>query len=232
MSLLNRTRRLMLPPDTWERHTIVGQLAGDPETVLDVGGVAGQLSLFLPAAQITALNLGSEDADVHFDGLRVPYPDNSFEVVVSLDVLEHIERPERALHIAELARVAARRMILCCPLGTPEHIDAERELSEWYRDAVGNGHRFLDEHLEQGLPTEREIREMAAAAGLDAELHFHGDFREANSAFRLGTLVRHRLRPAVLAAYARARLSPHRDRQLASQSTPWSNRVFVVADPR
>ena len=228
----NSVKRLLLSPDTWERHFLVGQLARGSNTVLDIGGVAGQLALFLPGAQITSLNLDSEHADVHFDGLRVPYADNSFEVVVSLDVLEHIEKSKRGLHLAELARVADRRIILCCPLGAAEHVDAERELSRWYREVVGSGHRFLEEHLERGLPNEREIEELVSAAAISAELYFHGDFRCANRAFRLGTLARHRPSPGALVAYARTRFAPRRDQRLAPRSTQWSNRVFVIADLR
>jgi hypothetical protein len=230
MSLRKSLKRLALPPDTWERHLLISELAGPTRTVLDVGGVTGQLSLFMPAADITTLNVGNEDADVHFDGLTIPYPDDSFELAVSLDVLEHIDRPDRSRHIEELARVASRQLILCCPLGTPEHIEAEHELSEWYRDTISSDHRFLSEHLEKGLPTEGELTEMAATAGLAPELSFHGDFRSLNRAFQLGTLAKHRPTPRSLAAYARTRFNPRRTRTLQRQSTPWSNRVFVVAD--
>lgn len=230
MNLATRLRRLALPPDTWERHLLISELAEPVRTVLDVGGVAGQLALFMPGRQITSLNVGDEDADVHFDGLTIPYHDNSFELAVSLDVLEHIERPQRPRHIAELARVASRQVIFCCPLGTPEHVAAELELSRWYRDQVDADHRFLSEHLENGLPPEDELADTAREAGLAPTLYFHGDFRSLNRTFQLGTLAKHRPTPRNLAAYAKVRLDPRRTKTLQRQSTQWSNRVFVVAD--
>jgi Methyltransferase domain len=223
-------KRSLLPADTWERHHFVAEFAGEAKTVLDVGGIAEQLASFMPGAEVTALNVGDERADVHFDGLRIPYPDDAFDAVVSLDVLEHIDRESRGTHLAELARVAARRVVLCCPLGTPEHVEAERELAAWYRETTGSSHRFLEEHIERGLPTESEIEALAAAAGLGAMLHFHGDFRRANHLFRLSTRLRQRPTPKSFSAYAVARLDLRRDRQLSPDSSPWSNRVFAVAD--
>lgn len=221
---------MVLPADTWERHFFVARFAAGAKTVLDVGGIAEQLASFMPRADVTALNVGDERADVQFDGLRIPYPDNAFDAVVSLDVLEHINRDSRALHFSELARVAAQRVVVCCPLGTPEHVEAERELAVWYRQTVGSGHRFLEEHTERGLPTRDEVEGLTASAGLDATLHFHGDFRRANRVFRLATQLRQRPTPRALAAYAMIRLDLRHDRELAAESSPWSNRVFAVAD--
>lgn len=230
MGPTRRFKRWLLPADTWERHYFVARFVAGAKTVLDVGGIAGQLGSFMPEAEVTTLNVGDERADAHFDGLRIPYPDNAFDVAVSLDVLEHVPRENRALHVGELARVAAKRIVLCCPLGTPEHVDAERELAGWYRETTGEPHRFLEEHIERGLPTESEIEALASAAGLEATLSFHGDFRRANHLFRLSTRLRQRPTPASLVAYARARLDPRRDRRLDSRSGPWSNRVFLVAE--
>lgn len=226
----SRLKRWLLPADTWERHYFVAEFAAEAETVLDVGGIAEQLGSFMPGAAVTALNVGDERADVHFDGLRIPYPDDAFDAVVSLDVLEHVERENRGLHLAELARVARRRLVLCCPLGTPEHVEAERSLASWYRETVGAPHRFLEEHLERGLPTEGEIEGLASSAGLDATLYFHGDFERANRLFQLSTQLRQRPTPVSVARYATARLDLRRDRELASASGPRSNRIFVVAD--
>jgi hypothetical protein len=230
LSPIRRIKRLLLPADTWERHFFVAGFAAGGKTVLDVGGIAEQLASFMPEAEVTALNVGDERADVHFDGLRIPYPDDSFDTVVSLDVLEHIDRESRAVHLSELARVAARRIVLCCPLGTPEHVKAERALAAWYRQATGAPHRFLEEHIERGLPTEAEIEALSSAAGLSSKLYFHGDFRRANRLFRLSTRLRQRPTPRSFSAYAVARLDLRRDRTLEPASRPWSNRVFAVAD--
>jgi hypothetical protein len=224
-------RRTRMAADTRERHAIVSDLAGTPATVLDVGGVAGEMEAFLPAATVTSLNIGDESADVHFDGSRIPYGDDSFEVAMSLDVLEHIPAPQRLGHVEELTRVAARRAILCCPLGTPEHVAAEREVAAWHREVTGGRHRFLEEHLERGLPTESELREIAVAAG-GFELRFQGDFRSVVELFRLGVLARRRPTPGRLARYASARLGGRARPRLEERSNPYTNRAFLISQPQ
>ena len=218
---------LLMPPDTFERHSIVAAHASDARTVLDVGGNSGELAGFLPDADVTAINLSGEKADSHFDGDRIPFPDSSFDLVVSLDVLEHIPAERRSRHIRELSRVARKQVILCCPLGSFEHVEAERELASWYQEVAGASHRFLEEHLEIGLPTESEVRQLLEELDEHYEMAFHGDFRKANAAFRKSTMLRHCPGPRTALSYARLRLDPRRSLTTAPQSSPWSNRMFV-----
>ena len=106
---------------------------------------------------------------------------------------------------------------------------AEEELAEWYRETTGVEHRFLVEHLTNGLPTEAELRTLTESLGLSAELEFHGDFRVANEAFRLGVRARHERRPAVGFHYLAVRVKLRRpDTDLKRTPQPWTNRVFVV----
>lgn len=222
-------RKLRLPPDTFERHWIVAEKSGRPTNLLDVGGNRGELAAFMPGTDVVTINVHGEDADHHFDGGRLPFDDDSFEVAVSVDVLEHIPSQERRRHVEELARVARRRVILCCPLGTPEHSAAERDLLRWYRELSGSDHRFLAEHLERGLPTEPELRKLLDC-GENPRILFHGDFRRANEVFRLSSELRHRPSPARAARYARRRLDLRRDLELSPTSNPYSNRAFLMFD--
>jgi len=190
--------------------------------------VQGELSLFSPNARVTALNIEGR-ADAHFDGSTIPFADDSFDAAVSLDVLEHISPSERGRHLSELQRVAARLVVVCCPLGTNEHVKAERELAAWYRDLTGTPHRFLEEHIDTGLPTEAELRSLAAEAGLHGELRFQGEFRRANQLFRLGAEAKARRRPITVARYAVARAGLNRRSRTTGVSRPEANRVFLVS---
>ena len=115
-ALSRQMTRLRLAPDTAQRHRLLAGLAGEAHTVLDVGGVEGQLAAFMPTARVTSVNV-DEAAAVRFDGETLPFEDAAFDIVTSADVLEHVAPQGRARHVQECARVARRRVVLCCPSG-------------------------------------------------------------------------------------------------------------------
>ncbi|HEU4657948.1 MAG TPA: class I SAM-dependent methyltransferase [Capillimicrobium sp.] len=90
----------------------------------------------------------------------LPFADASFGTVLCLDVLEHIPGPERAGFVAELARVAADRVILACPTSEAQAID------DFLRAQLGEPMpTWLAEHYACGLPTPAEVA--ACACGVD-----------------------------------------------------------------
>lgn len=201
----------------------MARLVGDDAArILDVGGVPDRLAPFLPEAAVVCANV-EPPADVVFDGDRLPFADGEFDVAVSIDVLEHMSASRRVCHVAELRRVAARRVVLCCPLGTPEHAAAEQDLADWYAELGGRREPFLDEHAEHGLPSEDDLRELLP----DAQLSFHGDFRRPQRLFRRRALAHFRRRPTDRAAYLWSRLVA-RPGRLTPQARSHSNRVFAV----
>jgi hypothetical protein len=139
--------------------------------------------------------------------------------------------------VAELVRVAARRVVLCCPLGSDAHVAAEREVELWYEELVGEGHPWLVEHRELGLPTAAELGGYAqAAVGADPtltwRLAYHGDYRVTDEQFRKIVLARHRPRPASVATFVRSRVGHRPNLELSAQPGTYSNRVFLVIDRR
>jgi hypothetical protein len=85
----------------------------------------------------------------------LPFVDGAFDTVLSLDTLEHIPRPDRAGFVAELARVAARRVLLACPSDEGAPLDAlvrKRFLAQH-----GMVPDWLAEHDEHVLPSVAEI---------------------------------------------------------------------------
>ncbi len=219
--------RLRLPGDTVERHELVAQLVGAPGTLLDVGGVSGQLAAFLPGTSVTVINVNA-DGDLRYDGESLPFAGATFEVVTSLDVLEHVAPDRRENHLREALRVARRLLVSCCPVGTPEHVENERSSAAWYERMTGAPHPFLAEHLVLGLPTVAELERLAAAVG--GELRFHGDFRRTDAAFRTAMLARHRPGPGTLWRYGRERLGRSTSSlELSSRAGPYANRAYISA---
>jgi hypothetical protein len=151
---------------------------------------------------------------------------------VSVDVLEHIARPQRHRHLAELARVAREKIVVCCPLGGEEHEAAERELAAWHERTTGGQHRFLAEHIERGLPTAEDLSTLAGEAFGEHRLLYTGDFRASNAAFRAATELKAAPTPRLLARYLRAVWRLRGNHPLEHSPRATTNRVFIVGAPR
>jgi hypothetical protein len=222
-------QRAIMAPDTWERHLIVAELLGSPVRVLDVGGLPGQLDSFLPDSSVLAVNV-TPPADLIVDRDGLPFKDATFPGVTSLDVLEHIPPGDRRRFVHEMLRVCGGRLVLCCPLGSPEHTQAEEEVHAWYRERSGEDHPWLEEHLSLGLPTLPELQAIFAEHDGPVRFAFHGDWRVVIDQFRLLMTARFGLKPADLLRYARFRLPYEPQTTLDDAPTPYTNRVYVVAD--
>lgn len=98
-----------------------------PEAVLDAGCGEGEslerLARYLPGS-VTGIDLNPESVEFTrrripggefqvADLLGLPFPDDSFDLVFCLEVLEHI--PEPAAALAELARVCRGDLVLSVP---------------------------------------------------------------------------------------------------------------------
>ena len=87
------------------------------------------------------------------DARALPFEDGSFDVVVAVDLLEHVPAADRRLVVDELARAAARRVVLACPAG-PAALEADRALAA----RLARAPPWLDEHLANGFPDPDEVR--------------------------------------------------------------------------
>ena len=223
-------RRLRMAPDTRSRHQQIRGLAGAPETLLDVGGEAGELALFMPGPRIVTANV-EPGADVLFDGISLPFDAGSYDVTVSVDVIEHIERGLRSRHLAELARVARQKVIACCPLGGEAHEAAERELADWHEQVTAAATASSTSTWKTGCRPKVSSLQSLARHCPEFELLYGGDFREANAMFRLTTELKTApTRPAdSLVTWALRRTDT--DQRLQRSPTAHSNRAFIVGAP-
>jgi SAM-dependent methyltransferase len=130
-------------------------------SILDVGCGPVGLSCVLPDARFAGCDVlfpiapPSTMVAVQAMPGSLPFMDRSFDVIVCLDVLEHVEPANRRAFVAELTRVAADRVLLAVPS------DGATWLDEYVRSEYElRGHDtpdWLDEHIEFGLPSEAEI---------------------------------------------------------------------------
>jgi SAM-dependent methyltransferase len=153
-----------LPFDLYQRYRFAGDVIQtiQPASILDAGGNLGDANGHLAVSheffsspdyspsKIISSDLRHCDHPDHIPGnaLSLPFPDKFFEMVVSLDVLEHIPGESRLHFLEELNRVSSNWILLAAPFASPEVKKAEKALVSEL------GLHFLDEHTELGLPQE------------------------------------------------------------------------------
>lgn len=155
-----------------------------PDNVLDVGSAGTGLSRYWGKrtigldVHIDPREVGPLTTPVMGSGACLPFRDESVDVVVSSDVLEHVPVPDRSEMLSEMIRVARREVIIAVPCGRASHL-AEMEVNAVYREKTGSSHPWLKEHLLYGLPEartlEQVIRSLALAHGKDTSIEVKGN---------------------------------------------------------
>jgi len=165
--------KYFLPPDVYERHKFIGSHILKNSKVLDVGGSLTQLNKFSKARKIITADI-KKPADIIYNGKKIPVSDSSFDIVTSIDVLEHIKKENRQSFVKELYRIAKNKIIISAPLGTKKHVEYENKILNYYKRK--NIHLpYLKEHVEIGLPTVKEINWFMRK--YRAKIFFSGDIR-------------------------------------------------------
>ena len=170
---------LRRPFDHFARYRLAAEVvvatAGREARVLDLGGGPGSLQAFLPQARVSSTDLvlpsgWHEQAPdlVLADGAALPFADDSFDVVVSLDTLEHVRPPSRTAFLREVCRVAGGWGFVVCPYDTPGVADADTALRAYVASRFAPDLptiAILDEHLGYGHPDLAASRAVLAEAG-------------------------------------------------------------------
>jgi len=133
--------------------------SGERLNILEVGGRGNFLKLFLPNDDITVLDVDDSDEDNYIkgDGRHLPFADQSFDIIVSTDVLEHIPPSDRSQYLTEQLRVGRRAVILSGPLYRPDVAELEKQSNNYYQAITGDEHPWLKEHVAYGLPQAEKV---------------------------------------------------------------------------
>ena len=146
-------------------------------TVLDVGsGSEGITTLLPPGWQATALDADFSDyvptassprltpGQMLGDVRSMPFDDRAFDVVVAVDLLEHVPPVDRQRAVSEMCRVSRRRAVIACPVGEAA-LAADQRLAERIAARGRPMPGWLVEHLDHGFPEIRTITEAASRFG-------------------------------------------------------------------
>jgi hypothetical protein len=168
---------LDLPFDQYGRHRdaqtvaeLVRELEGPSRlAVLDVGGYPCLTPRFLPADWVVVVDPTAEGGEgagyLRAPGEALPFHDGSFDLVLSLDSLEHVAPAARPRYLAELVRVSRRYVLVLAPFASPDAERAEALLFEYVKVALHAEHAQLREHREHGLPDRPATMACLEAAG-------------------------------------------------------------------
>lgn len=146
------------------------------ETLLEVGSGSEGIARFASDRwQITVSDRDFSDygaVEVPDDGLRriegdvtkLPFGDGEFDVVVALDLLEHLPADLRPVALTELARVTRKRLVAGCPCGEAA-LRADRLLARYYTVQPRAMPPWLVEHLDNGFPSADLLQQTLAPFG-------------------------------------------------------------------
>jgi hypothetical protein len=164
-------------PSRISRYHLMAKLIriilGDSGSILDVGGKEGLLREFKIKTTILDQLDSGEDNYVKGDALNMPFTDNSYDMTVSCDVLEHIPKNGRKKFIEEMVRVSQNYIIIGAPCDSKAVKKSEIEANKFYKKISSKDHQWLVEHIENGLPDKMLIEKYIKDTGLNYDVFGH-----------------------------------------------------------
>lgn len=138
----------------------IKKLPGNP-SILDVGsgglGIAPYIKRPVTGLDIKFYRPFHPDLiQVKGSAMEIPFPDNSFDVVVSTDTLEHLSAGNRSKAVEEIMRVAKKLFFIGVPAGKKAQ-EQDEKLDLEYEKIHHKHYHFLEEQIGFGLPSLEEI---------------------------------------------------------------------------
>jgi hypothetical protein len=171
-------KNIVLPDETWSldvdlRYLPVARFVkrhAKHARILDVGSSALGITPYLASSVVGA---DSSFPDAIADRLLpvvtrypLPFRDDSFDIVLSLDTFEHVPREHRQAFLTEMMRTARRYVIIGFPEGKAAE-DHDAEMEHFFTRQHGSPHAYFLEHREFQVPRGSEFQEYLACAALE-----------------------------------------------------------------
>lgn len=88
--------------------------------------------------------------------INLPFRKNSYDTTISVDVLEHLAKPDREKAIAQMLKVTKKLAIIVVPIGELSQ-EQDEELKARWEKIYKSKNQFFSEHVQNGLPKSDEI---------------------------------------------------------------------------
>ncbi len=149
---------------------IIKKSCSEPYSILEVGSAGLGIAPYIEKRVV-----GSDlefPPPIHPDlipvkasALNLPFSNSSFDVVISSDMIEHIEPKNRKNTVEEIIRVA--KHIACIAVPSGELAQKQDEwLNKHYEMKLGTKYKFLSEQVTYGLPRAEYISQIIHKAAI------------------------------------------------------------------
>lgn len=162
--------------DVFQRYSIIvkeiNKMNDECTSILDIGGGGDVILDFIDSSKynICVLDINKkaffgankELNAIIADGCKIPFKDNSFDVVTSVDSLEHVPDSVKPGYLRELKRVAKKRVLMHFPATSSDgKYQGERydiKFNEMHKRLSGIDEINTMEHIRSGLPKIEDIK--------------------------------------------------------------------------
>lgn len=179
----------MIPFHQYQRYKLAEILINSMRSknaslnLLEVGANQHKnLQKFLPKDSIKFMDIElpqellNDPSFILGDATNIELEDNAYDVVIALDVLEHIEKSKRTTFIKEIFRVSSEYVILSAPFANAQNKLAEQRVAAFYKTLFGREMLWQKEHELQGLPLLNEtLNFIESELGITPFIVNHGD---------------------------------------------------------
>lgn len=150
-------------------------------SILEIGA-NGNLEIVLPeddiqySDAILSEEMRENKKFIQLDGCHMPeVTDGKYDIVIALDVFEHITEEQRENFLKEVKRVAKYMAIICFPYKSSYNENAEKRVNSYYKMLYRCDHQWLAEHIQNGLPRIEQVIQMLEENKIPYQEFYHGD---------------------------------------------------------
>ncbi len=143
-----------------------------PSSILEIGSGSLGIGEFC-SRRFTGVDIAFEGTPVkHMEPVKIsatelPFSDNAFDLVICLDVLEHINPQMREQVIDEALRVTKSVCILGFPCGKAAH-NIDEKLYDWCKKKMVPVPLWLEEHMQAPFPEEDFVTSVIKARNMES----------------------------------------------------------------